>query len=60
MLMLRINFKNKKYYFNIFLNKKHCETQLLLCSQIDINEWLITRTKPMAITEQLLPWGPAQ
>ena len=58
--MLRINFKNKKYYFNIFLNKKQFETQLLLRSQIDLKEWLITQTKPMAITEQLLPWGPAQ
>jgi len=58
-MMLRINFKNKKYYFNIFLNKKQFETQLLLRSQIDLKEWLITQTKPMAITEQLLPCGPA-
>jgi len=28
-LMLKIIFKNKKYYFNIFLNKKYLELKLL-------------------------------
>jgi len=29
MLMLKINFKNKKFYFNIFLNKNYIKKQLL-------------------------------
>jgi len=30
MLILKINFKNKKYYFNIFICKKHFKKQSLL------------------------------
>jgi hypothetical protein len=36
MLKLKINFKNKKNYFNIFLNKKYFEKQYLTHFQIPL------------------------
>jgi hypothetical protein len=41
MLLLKIIFKNKKYYFNVFLNEKYFKKQSLLYFQTPLKLCLL-------------------